>query len=200
MHKLFICIIAVVALGIYSSAATSPKKQPKTIQTQKTIDIFKPFTWEDNLYTIVQKVKTLPGITTASLRCDSNEINILNIDEFNFKQKFEDSILKTIRHANSNQKLEYFTNNGSIQKSHKLYCTIEASPIIINNAEYLLSIGLDTHEGANVIYPDKVLKFSDLIIPMYINELKIQALNMDSKYVLNSDVAMNLYNKYKQMV
>lgn len=175
-----------------------------TMLSAQGIDLFKPFQWNDNIYTIIQKVKDMPGITTATLECgSSNDNNILNITDIQdhlkkslSKEKANDGDYGT----ESEEKKEYYTDlNGNKKEFNDMICNINAEPIMIDNAEYTLEISLRSDPAGAALYPNNVIVVDNVDFPFYIYDLKLEAKDRSAKNVINSPVSMQIVNKYKNL-
>jgi hypothetical protein len=165
------------------------------------IELFKPFTFSDNLDIVLQKVKGLPGITSATINCSGSDVNILELKDETLKKDVENIIKESLptEEDTSDDTFSFLDQAGQVQKGAQVSCTVSASPLIIDNAEYDLEIQMNSEQGAAVIYPDNIIHMSNLSIPLYISGLKFEAKDRTSKNVLNSNVSVNIYNKYKYL-
>lgn len=182
-----------------------PQKNPTTLNTASTankntdtIEPFGNFTWHDGLKDVIDKLNAIGSIENTTIYSRSFMSNFNSTGKINFNE-----LLDYIDRIET----DTFALNRStiddiiIGKYVDTQITISASPIIIYNSKYEISIMLKSNPGFALIKPGSTLTSSNKIkYPLLITQISIKPIDTNDINKLNSfkDVSKELYNKYKK--
>lgn len=139
----------------------------------KTISPFAPFSWEDDLLTVIVKANSLPGVekvVLAFVGINMDPISLKGITNSNQLADKLSDLLKALsphfadfnnpRTRSSPIVSAYLDNNGRQKIYLHLPLAVSASPVVIASVPFTLTIGLAPSPGFAVLQPNKVIKDS----------------------------------------
>lgn len=143
------------------------------IAEDSIISPFAPFSWEDDLLTVTVKANNLPGVEKVGLAFVGVNMEPISLKGITNSTQLADKLsdllkalaphfadLNNPRTRSSPIVSAYLDNNGLQKVYLHIPLAVSASPVVVANVPFTLTIGLAPSPGFAVLQPSKVIKDS----------------------------------------